>query len=135
MTTAIAKLKELGAVIVDPVELKIPPDLNALETEVFLFELKVALAAYLKTRDTKIRTLEDAIAFNTQHADRELRIFGQEFFEQAAKKAGLDDKGYTEARAKCLAGTREVIDAALAEHKLDAFVAATNGPAWLIDPI
>jgi amidase len=23
----------------------------------------------------------------------------------------------------------------MAQHKLDAFVAATNGPAWLIDPV
>ena len=34
MTTALAKLTELGAVIVDPAELEVPPELGPAELEV-----------------------------------------------------------------------------------------------------
>jgi amidase len=138
MTDALAKLKELGAVLVDPAELPAPPELGPAETEVLLTELKVYLDKYLGARqaDAHVHSLADAIAFNKQHADRELAIFGQEFFEQAQAKTGLTDKAYVAARAKCLQITRDqLLDKVMTEHKLDAFVAATNGPAWLIDPV
>jgi len=138
ITAALGKLTELGAVLVDPAELVVPPELGAAETDVLLTELKVYLDRYLAGRkaDAHVHSLAEAIAFNQQHADRELPIFGQEFFEQAQAKAGLTDKAYVAARAKCLQIARDqLLDKVMAEHKLDAFVAATNGPAWLIDPV
>lgn len=137
MTTALAKLTELGAVLVDPVELAAPPELGPAEIEVLLVELKVYLNQYLTARDgAKIRSLADAIAFNKQHGDRELAVFGQEYFEQAETKTGLSDKAYIAARATCLRITRDqLLDKAMKDHKLDAFVAATSGPAWLIDHV
>jgi amidase len=135
MTTALAKLAELGAVLVDPAELTPPAELGPAELEVLVTELKVYLDKHLAGRkDARVHSVADAIAFNRQHADRELGIFGQEFFEQAAQKTGLDDKAYVEARATC----RKValmIDQVMAEHRLDAFVATTNSPAWLIDAV
>jgi amidase len=137
MTNALAKLKELGAVLVDPAELVAPPELGDAELEVLIVELKVYLNQYLGARkDAPVHSLADAIAFNKQHADRELSIFGQEFFEQAQDKIGLADKAYIAARAKCLQITRDqLLDKVMTQNKLDAFVAATNGPAWLIDPV
>ncbi|HEX2691159.1 MAG TPA: amidase [Kofleriaceae bacterium] len=138
MTDALAKLKELGAVLVDPADLVAPPELGAAELEVLLVELKVYLNQYLGARkaDAHVHSLAEAIAFNQQHADRELAIFGQEFFEQAEAKTGLADKGYVAARARCLQIARDqLLDKVMNEHKLDAFVAATNGPAWLVDPV
>ncbi len=138
MTAALAKLTELGAVLVDPVELAAPADLGGAEIEVLLTELKVYLNQYLAGRaaDAKIHSLAEAIAFNTKHADRELAIFGQEYFAQADTRTGLTDKAYVAARARCLQITREqLLDKALAQHKLDGFVAATNSPAWLIDHV
>jgi len=138
MTACLAKLKELGAELVDPAELKIPPDLGPAEAEVFWYELKASLADYFARRrpDVKPRTLEDLIAFNVAHADREMHFFGQENFELGAKKGPLTDKAYVDARAKCIAITRDqLLDKAMNELALDAFVAATNGPAWLIDPV
>jgi amidase len=137
MTTALAKLAELGAVLVDPAELKIPPELGPAEAEVFFAELKTFMDAYLGARgpDTKVRSLADLVAFNKQHADREMHFFGQENFEQAATKGGITDQTYLDARAKCVKITRELIDGVMAAQNLDAFVAATQGPAWLIDPI
>jgi amidase len=138
MTAALAKLTELGAVLVDPAELVAPPELGAAEVDVLLTELKVYLDRYLAGRrpDAHVHTLAEAIAFNSQHADRELAIFGQEFFEQAEAKTGLADKAYVAARAKCVQISRtQLLDKVMSQHKLDGFVAATNGPAWLIDPV
>lgn len=138
MRSALADLKGAGAELVDPAELPVPPELGPAETEVLLFELKAYLNQYLGARktDAHVRSLAEAIVFNKQNAARELAIFGQEFFEQADAKPGLTDKAYVAARARCLQITRaQLLDKVMAEHKLDAFVAATNSPAWLIDPV
>lgn len=138
MVDALAKLKELGAVLVDPAELEAPPDLGAAEIEVLLTELKVYLNKYLGARkaDAHVHSLAEAIAFNKQHSARELPIFGQEWFEKAEAKTGLGDAGYVAARAKCVQITRDrLLDKVMNQHKLDAFVSATNSPAWLIDPV
>jgi amidase len=138
MRGALADLRDAGAVLVDPAELVVPPELGAAEIEVLLFELKANLDKYLAGRkaDAHVHSLAEAIAFNKANAARELGIFGQEYFVQADAKPGLTDKAYLAARAKCLEIARsKLIDKVMAEHKLDAFVAATNGPAWLIDPV
>jgi len=62
------------------------------------------------------------------------RSSAQEFFEQADAKPGLTDKAYLAARAKCLQIARtQLLDKVMAEHKLDAIIAPTRGPAGLID--
>ncbi|HMG55578.1 MAG TPA: amidase [Kofleriaceae bacterium] len=132
---ALADLKIAGAVLVDPADLVAPPELGDAETEVLLFELKEYLNKYLAGRkDAKIHSLAEAIAFNRANAARELSIFGQEHFETADAKPGLTDKAYLAARAKCLEITRtKLLDKVMAEHKIEAFVSATNSPAWMID--
>ena len=138
MRGALGDLKDAGAVLIEPAELIAPPELDGAEVEVLLFELKAYLDKYLAGRnaDAHVHSLAEAIAFNTQNRATELALFGQEHFEDAEKKPGLTDKAYRDARAKCLQITRtQLIDKVMAEHKLDAFVAATNGPAWLIDPV
>jgi amidase len=138
MNGALADLKVAGAILVDPAELPVPPELGPAEQEVLLFELKAYLDRYLGARkaDAHVHSLAEAIAFNQQNRMAELAIFGQEFFEQASAKPGLTDKAYLAARAKCLQITRtQLLDKVMADLKLDAFVAATNSPAWLIDPV
>jgi amidase len=114
---ALVQLRDLGAVLVDPADLVVPPELGAAETEVLLTELKVSLNQYLAGRgkDAKVHSLAEAIAFNTGNSPLELPIFGQEYFVQAEAKTGLDD--------------------VMNDEKLDAFVAPTNSPAWMIDPV
>jgi amidase len=61
-------------------------------------------------------------------------FFGQEIFEMAQKKGPLTSAGYKTALAKCRRLSRTAgIDALMAKHRLDAFVAPTGGPAWVID--
>jgi len=61
-------------------------------------------------------------------------FFGQEHFIAAQARGGLDDDVYLEARANGLRYAREEgIDAVMEEHRLDALVAPTGGPAWVTD--
>ena len=60
--------------------------------------------------------------------------FGQEIFLQAQKKGPLTADAYRKAREKCIKlSRRKGLDEVLDEHKLDALVAPTGGPAWTID--
>jgi amidase len=131
---ALADLRKLGAEVVD-VEFPHAGDLQEPELEVLLFELKSDLAAYLAARGGPgPRTLDDVIRFDAEHAKEELYWFGQELFEQAARKGGLDSPAYLQALAACRRLSRdEGIDAALSAKRLDALVAPTGGPAWMTD--
>jgi amidase len=132
---AVEELRRLDAVVVDPVDIGNVSKLEDAELELMLYELKADMAAYLATRaGSPMKTLDDLIRFNREHAAEELRYFGQELFEQAAKKGGLDSPGYIAAVATCRRLSREEgIDAAMSKHRLDALVAPTGGPAWLTD--
>jgi len=131
-------LKRAGAILVDPADLPPHDGLGDAEQTVLLYEFKADLNAYLSRlpRDMKVRTLDDLIRFNDTQAAREMPIFDQELLRQAQAKGGLDDAIYLKARETCVAATRSGgIDAVLSEYKLDAMVALTSGPAWLIDHV
>jgi amidase len=135
---ALEQLRRLGAVLIDPVTLPRARELEEPELEVLLTELKAGMAAYLATRATPgtetLRSIEDLVRFNTAHAKDELAWFGQDLFEKAAAKGGLDSPGYKKALATCRRLARdEGIDHAIAEHRLDVLVAPTGGPAWRTD--
>jgi amidase len=78
--------------------------------------------------------LADLTAFNKREAQIELAYFGQERFEQAARRGPLTNPDYLEVKERLLRLTRvEGIDAVMDEHRLDAIVAPSTGPARLID--
>ena len=62
--------------------------------------------------------------------------FGQEILLQAQEKGPLTEPAYLDAarEARRLAGPQG-IDAALEQHDLDALIAPSTGPAWLVDPV
>jgi amidase len=130
---ALSDLARAGAVLV-PIEYEPPDKMGEDEFAVLLFEFREDLAAYLASSpaDLPVRNLDQVIAFNEAHADEELRWFGQDIFEQAAK--ATDRAAYEEARANSLrlAGP-EGIDRLLAENGVAFLVAPTTGPAWLTD--
>jgi len=134
---AIRRLRELGAEIVDPIDLA-QPAYGEGELNVLLYELKTDLAQWLKTfaPGHRIQTLSDVIAFNKAHAHEEMPWFRQELFERADKLGGLDSKEYLDSLKQCAEGSRaNGLDKALDTHKLDAIIAPTGGVAWLTDPI
>jgi amidase len=133
---AIDVLRKLGAVIVDPAELPPSSRFSDSEFDVLLYEFKTDLNAYLATLGPKApaHTLADLIAFNEAHKDREMPYFGQEIFLRAEKMGPLTDPKYKVALANGRQWTRtQGIDAVMAQHTLDAFVAPTSGPASLTD--
>ena len=131
---AIAILQKAGAAIVDPVEIATIDKFGDAEYQVFLYELKADLNAYLSKRGGDIRTLAQVIASNERLRDREMPYFGQETFLKAQEKGGLDSPEYIDALAKCRKLSRdEGIDATMAKHKLDAIFTSTDSPAWPID--
>jgi len=135
MEKALAALTAQGATLVD-VTIPNTDKYGDSETEVLLYEFKSDLAAYLKTYapDAKVRNMADLIAYNKQNAQIELPYFGQEYLERSEAKEGLDSKAYLDALANNHRYSREEgIDQVIKEHKLDALVAPTDGPAWLTD--
>jgi amidase len=132
---ALDALKKLGAVIVDPADLDTAGKMDEPEFTVLLYDFKADLDAYLaELKGAPVRSLAEAIAFNDKHKEEEMPYFGQEIFLQAQAKGPLTSKEYQDALARCRRLSRkEGIDATLARHKLDALVAPTQGPAWLID--
>jgi amidase len=133
---AIADMKRLGAVIVDPADIATVGDVRESEFEVLLYEFKADLNAYLAGLGsrTSYRSLKDLIAFNERNREREMPFFAQEIFEKAEAKGPLTEKAYRDALEKDLRLSRqEGIDKTMDEHKLDALVAPTSGPATLID--
>jgi amidase len=133
--TALQKLREAGAIIIDPVKLPNMREAGALSWKAMLIELRTDLNAYLARRGGDVRSLAELIAFNEQHRETEMPHFAQEFFQQA-EKLGTPDiiAAGVAARenARRLAGP-EGIDAALQSHQLDALICPTNDPIGRID--
>ncbi len=133
---AIDLMRRQGATIVDPAHIPTLGQFDDSEFDVLLYEFKADLPRFFEWwgPGAPLKNLADLIAYNAAHASTELRYFGQELVEQANAKGPLTDAAYVQALAKNrrLAAT-EGIDAVMTEHRLDALVAPTGGPAWLID--
>lgn len=139
---AVKVLREAGAEIVDPANIPTaqeiaggwPPAKDDPRLTVLLYEFKDGLNRYLAGRNSAVKTLADLIAFNHEHADLEMPFFRQEIFELAEECGPLVDVRYLEALARNQRVSREGgIDAALREHRLDALMMPTGGPAPKID--
>ncbi len=130
---ALSLLSACGATIVDGLSLPTPGSEED-QVAILFHEMKVDLAAYLATRHPGgPRTLADVIAFNKEHADEELRYFGQELFERSEQTEGLDSPTYVAARLSALRAGRDGIDGLLRDNQLDALVTPAYSPAWSID--
>jgi amidase len=139
--TALLALRDLGAELVDPVEIMTAEAMRAdsrrVENVVLQYEFKAGINAYLAAR-TGIgpRSLADLIRFNEEHAAEEMPYFRQETFEECEARGGLDSEEYQRALAASRRLSRQRgIDATLRRHRLDALVAPARPPAWVVDPI
>jgi amidase len=136
MDEALDVMKKQGATVVDPVEIGTYGKFGDSEFLGFMYELKADLNAYLAWLgpNTPVKSLKEIIEFNEKNATKEMPYFGQENFLKAEEKGPLTTKEYVDAIAKNheLAG-KQGIDRTMDEHKLDAIVAPTGGPAWLTD--
>jgi len=129
-------MKEAGAELVDPAEVETKGKFSETELEVLFYEFKADLNTYLGALgpQARVHSLEDVITFNEANRERVMPYFGQERMLKAQEKGPLTDDAYLKALETNHRMARdEGIDATLKKHKLDAIVAPTGGPAWLID--
>jgi len=136
--TAIDTLRQLGAEIIDPIQASTLPFFGPLELELFQYGIKTNIDAYLAEHPgAQVRDLDELIEYNRRHAADVMPFFQQEFFEMAREKGGWDDGRCVQLRRELRRLSRsEGIDRALAEHRLDAIIAPTEGsPPFVIDPI
>ncbi len=119
---AVARLRDQGAQVIDPVELPDTEKIGLAEVGALLPEFKHDLEAYLAgLPGARYRTLADLIRFNQRNAERVLARFGQEVFERAAATSSdLTDPGYRARRADATRLARTAIETPLVKHRLDA---------------
>lgn len=135
---ALATLRSLGAIIVDPTDLPHADDQGDAENEVLLFEFKAGINAYLAELGpaAPVKTLADVIDFNERERARVMPYFGQETLIKAQSRGPLSSAAYRKALATSRRLWRtEGIDRVMTLHRLDALVAPTGNPAWPIDLI
>jgi amidase len=128
----IAALRDQGAEIVDDIEID-TRGMSTAEGEVLSYEFKADLKQYFIDSSAPLESLADVIAFNEANADTVMPIFGQERFLAAEEKGPLTEQAYLDALADSKRIARDGIDGAFKEHGLDAIIAVSNGPAWMID--
>jgi amidase len=146
LDAAAARLRSMGAVLTDPVELPGAEKIAEPEFAALLYEFKYGINAYLAyladfspagvggSAGSVPGTLAELIDFNKRNASLVLSRFGQEIFEQAEATSGdLDDPGYLAVRREATRLARTAIDTPLADHRLEAIVALTANPACLTD--
>jgi len=132
LTASIVVLRAQGAEIIDDIR----PDVSgvgAAKKEVFYYEFKADLDAYLEQTGAPVRSLAEIIAFNEENSAATMPFFGQDILVKAAAKGSLEDTAYIEALAASKAISRSALDTALEGQQLDALIAMSNGPAWMID--
>jgi amidase len=132
--TSIATLRSAGAEIVDSIEIE-TEGMGDSEYTVLLYEFKADLNNYLSESGAPLRSLEEVIEFNDANSAAVMPFFAQDILLESENKGPLTDSEYLEALETSGRIARAGIDGAIAEHKLDALVAPTNGPAWLTDHI
>jgi amidase len=140
LDAAAARLRSLGAILTDPVELPDAEKITDPEFAALRYEFKYGINAYLaylvdySPAGAVPGTLAELIDFNKRNAHLVLSRFGQETFEQAEATSGdLADPGYLAARRQATRLARTAIITPLAEHGLEAIVALTANPACLTD--
>ena len=132
---ALATLRDSGATVVDLAGLRDPGFAKEAGFDVLLYEFRPDLEKYLASLGpkAKVRTLDDVIRFNEEHAEEELRYFGQGIMVEAAKMEPLSDPGYAMTLADSRDACQRAIDEALEHLSLDALFSPTMGTAWLTD--
>jgi amidase len=126
-------LTQAGAILVDPLAIDMPEGARGAELEVLLHEFKAGIDQYLAAAHVEPGSLEALIAFNAAHAREVMPHFGQDVFEMAQARGGLEDPAYREAVAASQTALRARLEALFAAHDLDALVAPVNAPAWKTD--
>jgi amidase len=136
--TCLKALQSLGVVLVDPANLEADQKLADAKTEleVLRYEFKADLDAYLGNLgpDAPVHSMAEVIAFNEKNRERVMPHFGQERMIESQAKGPLTDEAYLKALETNHRLMREEgIDQVLKAYDLQALVAHSGDPAWLVD--
>jgi amidase len=134
MHQAVSFMKSQGAEVIE-LDFDLPASVTNASFQVLLFEFKDGLNRYFKGLGDQapVKSLEELIRFNASDSV-ELKYFDQHLLELAQAKGGTDTRGYKEALALMLKGSREEgIDMLMDKYRLDALVLPTGSPAWKTD--
>lgn len=129
---AIELMKKQGATIVEVDVMKPISEIGGAEFTVLLYEFKDGVNRYLSSANSKMKTLEDVIAFNKANEKEAMPFFKQETLIASNKKGDLNSKEYKEALNKTLS-SRKIITDLIKQNNLDALCGVTNGLACCID--
>jgi amidase len=135
LDTALGVLRDLGATVLDPVELPGAAGVSDPEWVSLLHEFKREINGYLRAMPGPApRSLAELIDFNIHNAPSVLAHFGQEVFIQAEATSGDPaEPAALAARDEAASRAREALDGPLSAHRLDAIVTLTANPAALTD--
>ena len=122
--------QKLGADVITITETKDYPGEE--EFFVLLFEFREGINKYLRKANSDIQDLSQLITFNNENRDVAMEHFGQEIFIESAETLGQRSQ-YMRSLQLTTTESRNYIDGLLNDHKLDALVGLTRGPAWLIN--
>ncbi len=131
---AIQIMTKMGATIVEVDLVKSLKEIGDAETQVLLYEFKDGLNRYLASSNSKMRSLDDVIAFNKQNEATAMPFFKQETLITSQGKGDLKSKEYLDALSKTLS-SRKIIADSMIQNNLDALSGVTNGLACCIDLI
>ena len=129
---AITALKDAGAEVVEIDLMKPIGEIGNAEFQVLCYEFKDGVNRYLAEANTRMKTLEDVIAFNKAHEEAAMPYFKQETLLTCQQKGNLETKEYTDALTKTLS-SRKLIAELIAQNRLDCICGVTNGLACCID--
>jgi amidase len=134
MVDVLEVLSNLGAELVDPVNIATFSKLSDMETEAMSYEFKNDINVYLAARGGAMRSLKDLIIFNEKNRAREMPYFDQDLFIKAEARGPLSSRAYRDLESKLNhAAKGDGIDRVMIDHKLDAMVCPTDAPAWPTD--
>jgi amidase len=141
LDAVVARLRDLGARVIDPVELPDAEKVGEPEWGALKYEFKYGINGYLRylaghrvTGDGVPGTLEELVEFNKRNSALVLSRFGQEVFEESQALSGdLSDPAYLELRGAATRLAASALESPFREHRLDAVLTLTGTPAWLTD--
>jgi amidase len=132
---AIDALRELGAVVVDPIRLDGWAKATGEHISVMFSEFTPGIDRYLAgLAESPVRSLADVVAFNEEHHDTELRWHNQGTLEVALEYGDLTGTAdYRKSFRRSRQLGRRAFGLAMREHRLDAVFAPTFRRPWLIN--
>lgn len=132
---AIASIKDCGAEVVEVDFLELMKGIGSDEYTVLLYEFKDGLNRYLSNAKGKVKSLEELIAYNEQHRESAMPIFGQNILAESQSKGGLTDEAYLKALKNVVNTSRGAIDDTIKKFGLHAICGPSYGPAGCTDHV